>query len=306
MTFGPLSLGCHNLTGGSSLSRSKRLVHCALDLGIRRFDVAPSYGLGTAEKTLGLALGSRRKSSELEITTKYGIAAPRYGRLAAWLREPYRGLRKLAGRAAPSPSITGTAAAAATTSKSVFAVVECSLRAIGIEQIGALLSHERLSDRWAESFADDVQTLVRRGVVARVGCSGEPAHVSYMLSRMGSVAQIAQVGIRHRAMIPDALEKRLFNMGALSRELLQNGSFAAAERDLQDALASRYGLDRVGALMAGLIAWATVTDASAVVIVNASSEQRLTRLVTATAEPSLKTWAEVHHRELTALLAQPA
>src|SRR6185295_13486167 len=46
-----------------------------LALGIRYFDVAPSYGLGTAEEVLGAVLGDSR---DVVIATKVGVPRPAY------------------------------------------------------------------------------------------------------------------------------------------------------------------------------------------------------------------------------------
>lgn len=48
-------------------------VHVALDNGINFFDTADTYGLGQSEKTLGKALGARRK--EVIIADKFGVRA---------------------------------------------------------------------------------------------------------------------------------------------------------------------------------------------------------------------------------------
>lgn len=48
-------------------------VHTALDKGITFFDTADTYGLGQSERTLGKALGSRRK--DVVIADKFGVRA---------------------------------------------------------------------------------------------------------------------------------------------------------------------------------------------------------------------------------------
>ena len=70
-----IGLGCGRLVGRSTLIQSARIVETALDLGIRYFDVAPSYGMGTAEEVLGHVTGD---SKEVVIATKVGIPRPHY------------------------------------------------------------------------------------------------------------------------------------------------------------------------------------------------------------------------------------
>lgn len=48
-------------------------VHAALDNGVTIFDTADTYGLGQSERTLGKALGSRRK--DVVIADKFGVRA---------------------------------------------------------------------------------------------------------------------------------------------------------------------------------------------------------------------------------------
>ena len=63
-------------------------VHTALDHGIQFFDTADTYGLGTSERTLGKALGTRR--SQVVIATKFGVrvenGTTRYDNTPQWIR----------------------------------------------------------------------------------------------------------------------------------------------------------------------------------------------------------------------------
>lgn len=70
-----LVYGCARLTGGASAASSRRLVATCLAAGIRHFDTAPSYGMGTAETLLGEMLQGR---SDIRITAKVGSARPRW------------------------------------------------------------------------------------------------------------------------------------------------------------------------------------------------------------------------------------
>ena len=78
-----IGLGCANLVGRSSLRESAKLVEAALSLGIRYFDVAPSYGMGTAEEVIGAVIGN---SKEITIATKVGIPRPAYSSKANLVR----------------------------------------------------------------------------------------------------------------------------------------------------------------------------------------------------------------------------
>lgn len=74
-------------------------VHTALDQGINFFDTADTYGLGTSERTLGKALGSRR--AEAVIATKFGVRVGEYGTVydnaPQWIRTSCEGSLKRLG-----------------------------------------------------------------------------------------------------------------------------------------------------------------------------------------------------------------
>jgi aryl-alcohol dehydrogenase-like predicted oxidoreductase len=83
-----IGLGCGRLNGRAAFRRSAALVERALDLGIRHFDVAPNYGMGTAEEVLGTVL---RGVPDVTLVTKVGIARPPYSRradLLRWIAKP--------------------------------------------------------------------------------------------------------------------------------------------------------------------------------------------------------------------------
>jgi L-galactose dehydrogenase len=66
--FGASPLG--NEFGETDVAEGERAVHCAIDLGINYFDVAPYYGRTLAETRLGAALESRR--DKVILATKCG------------------------------------------------------------------------------------------------------------------------------------------------------------------------------------------------------------------------------------------
>ena len=71
-----VAMGCNNFGWTIDETRSRAILHRALDLGVNLFDTAPVYGEtgGESEQILGRALGSRRE--EAVIVTKFGIPIP--------------------------------------------------------------------------------------------------------------------------------------------------------------------------------------------------------------------------------------
>ncbi|MDE2465994.1 MAG: aldo/keto reductase [Alphaproteobacteria bacterium] len=236
--------GCHNLTGGSSYGRSRRLVEAALGLGIRRFDVAPSYGLGTAETVLARALGSRRQT--VEITTKFGILPTPLGWAAAWVREPYRTLRRLlakeqtAGAMVPLPERAPASHRPHEFPFSATTAVLQSLRRLGVDHVDALLIHERIEGQFALGLCDELAELKRRGIIGRWGVSGARDNVRDMIARTGD-PEIVQVAIADADAYASAPELRLFNLGRLEpeTEAFGQGTQAQLAAEVATALAAR-------------------------------------------------------------------
>lgn len=74
-------------------------VHTALEEGITFFDTADTYGLGQSERTLGKALGQRRR--DVIVATKFGVRVGGgktvYDNSPAWIREAVEGSLKRLG-----------------------------------------------------------------------------------------------------------------------------------------------------------------------------------------------------------------
>ena len=222
--------GCHNLTAGSSSRRSRRLVEAALSLGIRRFDVAPSYGLGTAEAMLGRALGARRDS--VEITSKFGILPARFGFAMSWAREPYRALRGLLPSTSEGrqdvPAIGVEVSRASEFPFSASTAVRRSLRRLGTNHLDALLIHERIEGQFARGLGEELADLKHRGLIRRWGVSGTKANVEDMIGLLGS-PDIVQVAAKAADAFTSAPELRLFN--------LRHGTEGASAAEVAAALA---------------------------------------------------------------------
>lgn len=90
-----IGVGCAYLTEGFTPDEDRRIIDAAFEAGARHFDVAPSYGMGTAEAVLGRALAGRR--GRVTITTKVGIPRHEASRGKILLRAllaPARQLRR--------------------------------------------------------------------------------------------------------------------------------------------------------------------------------------------------------------------
>lgn len=169
-----LGFGCGTLTGRLSLRRSARLVETALDLGIRYFDVAPSYGAGTAEEVLGHVIGD---AGDVVVATKYGIPRPEY-RLAEqtlrWLVKPVVDRikpvkRALRGLLRPPRPRRVTAAEQRFSRDAVHRSLETSLRLLKRTRADVFLAHEPCTSDLTNEVAEVFRGLVGSGVA---GCYG--------------------------------------------------------------------------------------------------------------------------------------
>ncbi|MEN4477255.1 aldo/keto reductase [Mycolicibacterium cosmeticum] len=90
---GTLGFGCASLYALPSAQHRRALLETAYELGIRHFDVAPTYGLGIAEKELADFLHRR---TDVTVATKFGLRPSVLGRIAGATQHPIRqGLARL-------------------------------------------------------------------------------------------------------------------------------------------------------------------------------------------------------------------
>lgn len=137
-----LGFGCGRLKGGIEKANALRLVHAALDLGLRHFDTAPPYGLGTSESVLGEALQGRQEV--FTVFTKAGLARPASPGLMQTARAIVKPLaRHIPGlRQAVLKGMAHRAAPAHFNPDFIARSFESSLRLLQREQVDGLLLHE--------------------------------------------------------------------------------------------------------------------------------------------------------------------
>lgn len=180
----PLGVGLATLMREPSSKKQQRLLEVAYEAGFRHFDVAPSYGLGAAERVLGRFLQSH--STDVTIATKVGIAVRRslmrYQTIQRPLRAMLRRFPALRGRAT-------RAVGGAIHVRSNFSLPECtrslenSLRALRTDSIDLLLLHDP-----EPTDLDDGQVLEwiagqkARGLVGSIGIATSQALAAKVLS----------------------------------------------------------------------------------------------------------------------------
>lgn len=179
-----LGFGCADLYREPSAVRRRRLLEVAHDVGIRHFDVAPMYGLGLAERELGLFVRERRDS--IVVATKFGIAPTAACRIVGRGQGPARrvlaavpalrrGVRARASGPSSGPAgallyrSVGFDAAAARAS------LERSLRELRIDHVDLLLMHDpQPGDVRAEDVCDYLESARAAGLIRAWGIAGDP------------------------------------------------------------------------------------------------------------------------------------
>ncbi len=160
------------------------LLSAAVELGIRHFDVARSYGSGDAEAILGDFLTTTNEPCTviskcgIAPAATYGLSGRRTKALArAALRKvpgPYRALRSRA-----TASVQGGQFGPEQIRRSL----ETSLRALRRDRLEAFLLHECTPEEWASGSVQEVLSdLVGSGAI---GCAGPATSAAGTLEILG-------------------------------------------------------------------------------------------------------------------------
>jgi hypothetical protein len=250
-----LGLGCGRLKGGPAKADSLRLVHTALDLGIRHFDTAPPYGLGLSEAVLGEALKGRPEA--VTVFTKAGLARPGSPGLLQAARAIVKpiahripGLRKavlngMAQRAAPARFNPDFIARS----------FETSLRQLQRERVDGLLLHEAQPLDDLEPLVPLLDRCVASGQLGTYGSStGAPwvqlvpfgAVMQYRCPAPGASASPAPHDILHGALrfLAPAIAHQMDEDGGLNDELASLLPARTEPAAATGALAIAYALAR--------------------------------------------------------------
>lgn len=203
-----------------------RLLRQALDLGFRRFDVAPAYGNGLNELDLGRALDGYR--SECQVTTKFGIPIDLYGARHPDLFFLIRGIRRLNGRRYGDEY-----------KRRIFSRVEMarslegSLKRLKREYIDDFMIHEPLGLLTKAQLADlheMASRLKQQGKILRWGVAGPAASiVQFVGDPMFDVLQFPLEDHERVASVPP--QRRIaygvyrFYLASLSRQAMTFAAF---------------------------------------------------------------------------------
>lgn len=183
-----IGVGCAYLTEGFSRDQDRPIIDAAYDAGARHFDVAPSYGMGTAEGVLGRALVGRR--DQVTIATKVGIARNEASRSRLLLRAilaPTRNLRQRFG-----PQVVAKPRQLDFSPAYVEAALADSLRRLRTDYVDAYLLHEVTPDLVTPELVNLLLARKAAGDLLALGLATTPASTRAILAAWPGVFDIIQ------------------------------------------------------------------------------------------------------------------
>ena len=191
-----LGYGCSSLMGAMGRRESVALLDASYEAGIRHFDVAPMYGFGQAESCVGEFLGRHR--ADVTVTTKYGIAPPRRGRMISVARSVARpvlrilpGLKK--GMLQMASKSAAPAARAKFSAEEARGSLERSLRELKTERIDVWLLHEAtVYDLQDEGLLRMLEDAVAAGTIGAFGVGSERSRTEELQTRRPEYCGVVQ------------------------------------------------------------------------------------------------------------------
>lgn len=269
--------------GGVSTASSRLLVETALDSGFRHFDVAPSYGLGTAEDVLGKVL--RQCRDQVTIATKVGIGRPSASIMLSFARAVTKPILRVFPpvREYVSARVGATKPRSRFDSNYVRESLAESLRRLQTAHIDLYLMHEiREGDATAELVAFLLESLMK-GILGNVG-----------------TATAKEVACRLSAHVPELCHVRQFSWSVLNPPIdlpheifvITHGALRGAFKPMSEWIALNSGqarewsnhLDRDvsdDAVLADLLLAASVSEnTNGIVLVSSQQPKRIRRFAT--------------------------
>ena len=295
-----VGVGCAYLTEGFTADQDRPIIDAAFEAGARHFDVAPSYGMGTAEAVLGRALAGRR--DRVTITTKVGIARPEASRNKLLLRAllaPTRGLRRRVRPIVTAPRQLDFSPAY------VESMLGDSLRRLRTDYLDAYLLHEVTPALMTPELVSLLQAMKAAGKARAIGLATSLASAAAITGAWPGVFDI----IQHDWSVLDAPLRPSPQFRITHRAIMQGlaplqgwlRSDPARARRLSEATLQDVTDERV--LSALLLGAAVAENAHGIVLVASRSVSRTRANILAGLDP---TNVDAGRRFSAALAAEPA
>jgi aryl-alcohol dehydrogenase-like predicted oxidoreductase len=294
-----VGVGCAYLTEGFSRDQDRPVIDAAFDAGARHFDVAPSYGMGTAEGVLGRALAGRRH--QVTIATKVGIARTEAGRGRLLLRAllaPTRTLRRKAGLSISAPRRLDFSP------DYVAAMLEGSLRRLQTDYVDAYLLHEVTPDLISPGLLELLAARKAAGQIRSIGLATSLEHASTIVATWPGVFDIVQHSWSALDEPLGPLQQFRITHRAIMRAFAPLRTWLATDTAAARRLsaATSHDVSEPAALSALLLGAAAAANSRGVVLVASRSARRTQANVAAAHNPAI---IDAGRRLSAALAAEP-
>lgn len=197
-----------------------RSLDAAYDVGIRHFDVAPSYGFGLAEDAVG-AFAARHRGA-ITITTKVGITRPTSPKLMTRLRavaRPIFNSMPQLRRALGGTVFKLTTARAQFDAATVKESLAESLRRLQVETIDIFLLHEAGPDDISDELLKALDEARRMGDIGCFGVGSVRAKAEAVMRSGSGAMGVVQVPFD----LDDVLGRRILTGAAPAPFLITHG-----------------------------------------------------------------------------------
>ena len=251
-----VGFGCAGLFRIPRRGARRWILDSAYDAGIRHFDVAPMYGLGSAEAELAAFLKSRR--GNVTITTKFGVDPTPFARGVAHIQPPLRailakrpnvgeGLK--AARMGPRSGPLGRLlySSPGYHRQSAQFSLERSLRMLGTDYVDVFLLHDPIGGLVARTpdLADYLEEQRCRGRLRCWGVTGQPAELTRVTKYLDrtTVIQFRDDIFEKPISVEHAPGGARITYGALARTVPVFRQFLAGSPGAVEKWSERLGID---------------------------------------------------------------
>jgi len=251
-----VGFGCAGLFRIPGRAARRWILDSAYDAGIRHFDVAPMYGLGSAEAELASFLTGRRDN--VTITTKFGIDPTPFARGVAHVQQPLRAILAKRPDVGEGLKAAGTGPRSGPLGRLLYSSpgyhrhsaqvsLERSLRILGTDYVDVFLLHDPIGGLVARTpdLADYLDEQRCRGRLRCWGVTGQPAELTRVTKHLDgtTVIQFRDDIFEKPISLEHAPGGARITYGALARTIPAFRQFLARSPDALEKWSERLGID---------------------------------------------------------------
>jgi pyridoxine 4-dehydrogenase len=261
----PMGLGTGRLASlGSSINRlqATKLIHEAIDCGIRVIDTADTYGSGDAERTIGSALRERRRE-DCFLVSKAGFA---HVALPAAFSPLNQIGKKLIQRVSPGRNFS---------KPYLLRCVQKSLKRLGTDHLDAFLLHAAIAGEPSSESWEALEQIRAKGLSRITGISSSDVEVVRQGLASGQVG-LVETPVSISSPGADEICALCAERGVpvIANEVLKPQALLRSRAVVWDAIRYRHGAGSISTVQL-LIAYAAAQRSVGTVLVGTLSSHHL-------------------------------